>query len=160
MTSIKSIDQKEIIGIIDYLSYKIQRSKSKSLYTPHVIVTLAKGGLIPARLLAKSLNINIILSYGISFYDDNNIKTNSPVVYQDLISSKEILQNKDILIVDDIIDSGDSIHHCIEHLTKDLNINRKNIRVCGIFKKDYSWLTPDYYFGIVDYKTWIHFPWE
>jgi len=161
MKTVRTIDQKEITGIIDYLSHNILHSKLyNGSFNPQIIVTLAKGGFIPARILAKSLNINTILSYGISFYDKNNVKTENPIVYQDLTSCKEFLQDKNILIVDDIADSGHSINNCVKHLMCDIGVKNENIRTCCIFKKDRSSVTPHYYFDSVDYDTWINFPWE
>ncbi len=155
MKAIKTIDQKEINGIIDYLAHKITHQS----WRPDIIVTMAKGGLIPSRLLAKKLGINRILSYGISFYDDYDQKVDVPIVYQDLKSSKRLLMDKNILLVDDIADTGDSLIYCIDHLIE-LNVGRDNIKTCSLFKKRGSRIIPTFYFSDVENDVWVVMPWE
>lgn len=158
MKSIKNIDQKEITGIIDYLAHTINHTPDG--WHPDVIITMAKGGLIPARLLAKCLNINRIFSYGISFYDDNDQKVDKPIVYQDLSCCKDYLKGSvKILLVDDIADTGDSLVHCLTHLAT-LGINRENIKTCSLFYKERSYIVPDYTFGVLDNGLWVVHPWE
>lgn len=177
MNKIKTINQKELTGIIDYLSHKITHQDWK----PDVIVTMAKGGLIPARLIARKLNIKKILSFGISFYDNDDKKVDVPIIYQRLDECKDLLKGKNILLVDDIADTGDSLKYCIEHL-KELGIvghdigttlypddehlhlvsykSHRNYRTCSLFYKPKSKIIPDFSFGEIDSDIWAYFPWE
>jgi hypothetical protein len=164
MKSVKTIDQKEVTGMIDYLAHAIHHQEWK----PDVIVTMSKGGLIPSRLLAKKLNIKMILSYGISYYDENDKKTKEPVIYQGLNGSREFLRGKNILLVDDIVDTGDSLKHCIEHLcdlkvAKPDSLHRGSSRVyrtCSLYYKTQSCIHPDFTFDELNDDVWLIFPWE
>lgn len=153
MKNLKTYTQTEINGIVDYLSHEIRPWK------PNIIVALAKGGLIPARLIARNLNISKILSYGVSFYDENDEKMDAPVVYQNLDSAKALLKpDTKILVVDDIADSGDSLVNCItylKHVTK-----AENIKTCALFTKPRSKHKPIYSFDEVDNESWVVYPWE
>ena len=155
MKTIRTIDQKEINGIIDFLAHTINESKWK----PDIIVTMAKGGLIPARLLAKRLSVSKILSFGVSFYDESDEKTAVPVLYQSLESSLNFLKGADILVVDDIADTGDSIRCCVKHLI-DLGVDVNAIRTCCLFRKEKSSIGPSFYFSDVADDVWVYFPWE
>lgn len=156
MKEIKKIDQNELNGIIDYLAYAI---KSHQDWHPDIIVTMAKGGLIPSRLLAKALNISRILSYGISFYDENDQKEVEPVIYQGLEGCKKYILNKKILLVDDIADTGESFMSCKDHLIE-LGVYRDNIRSCSLYYKKQSRIKPTYYFSVLNDDVWAYFPWE
>ena len=156
MKEIKTIDQKDLAGIIDYLAHKI---RSDRVWQPNIVITMAKGGLIPARLLAKTLGITRILSYGISFYDENDQKTVDPVIYQGLEGCEPYLKDKNILLVDDISDTGESFRSCITHL-KDMGVYHKNIRSSSLFYKKRGSYIPTYNFGVLNDDIWAHFPWE
>lgn len=156
MNEIKTIDQKELAGIIDYLAHAI---KSHQDWQPTVIVTMAKGGLIPARLLSKALNISRIFSYGINFYNEKDQKEVEPVIYQGLTGCEVYLKNKNILLVDDISDTGESFMSCIDHL-KDMGVYHKNVRTCSLFYKKRSRVHPFYNFGMLNDDIWVCFPWE
>jgi hypoxanthine phosphoribosyltransferase len=57
-----------------------------------------------------------------------------------------------ILIIDDVIDTGDTIRAVKRR------IKRTNIGVAVIFKKPWSRVQPDYYVAQTD--RWVVFPWE
>lgn len=156
MNEIKTIDQKELNGIIDYLAHAVKADQD---WQPDIIVTMAKGGLIPSRLLAKALNISRILSYGISFYNENDQKEVDPVIYQGLSDCKKYLVNKKILLVDDISDTGESFMSCMEHL-KELGVYRDSIRSCSLYYKKQSRIKPTYCFSVLNNDVWVYFPWE
>lgn len=153
MKSLKTYTQTDINGIIDYLSHEIRSWK------PDIIVALAKGGIIPARLIARNLNISKILSYGVSFYDENDNKLDKPIVYQNLDSAKDLLKpDTKILVVDDIADSGDSLVNCLTYLK--YITKSENVKSCALFTKPRSKVKPEYTFDEVDNDTWIVYPWE
>lgn len=155
MKTLKTLTQTEINGIIDYLSHSLRHWK------PDIIIAIAKGGLIPARLIARRLSVSKILSFGISFYDNNDVKMDSPIIYQSLNDCKHLLTpDTKILIVDDIADTGESIVACVNHLYKDLGIPGTNVKTCCMFYKPQSYVIPGYYFDAVDPETWVTFVWE
>jgi hypothetical protein len=117
------------------------------------IVGIAKGGLIPARLLAQKLGVKHIYSIGISFYNDENNAT-EPKIYQELPKfDKEDM----VLIVDDILDSGIT-----------LKITQRHTRIKGAYNiwtsvlnmKENHGLTPDFFGSIIDKNQWQVYYWE
>ena len=110
---------------IDHLSQIIKHGGIKY----DIILALSGGGLIPARLLRTCIDIPIF-SVGISFYI-NDQKQDSPIIFQWLrdVEIKNIIQKKqNILIVDDLDDTRDTLLHIIKTLNED-GINNKQIDV-------------------------------
>jgi hypoxanthine phosphoribosyltransferase len=123
-------------------------------YNPNKIVTLAKGGLIPSRLLARELKINEIYSVGLSCYEDKSMRTQVHI-YQPLSCTFKF--NDKILVVDDIIDTGESIK-ALERFLKLRNVI--DYKICSIIYKKKALITPDYYAKVVPDNQWVVFPWE
>lgn len=116
------------------------------------ILAVARGGLIPGSMLANRLKIPLIYSIQIKSYCDQaqtEISICSEPHWADL-------QNKRILVVDDLIDEGKTID-CLIKLLKSHQITQYRIAVL-IDKQKTSLVTPDYYSRVV--KSWIAFFWE
>ena len=142
----------EINTFIDILVENILKKIGK----PDHIIALAKGGFIPARILAKHLDVKRIYSYGISFYNDKDKKMKTPVVYQN-VDLSSIKKSDKILIVDDIVDSGLSLkwlHTALEWQ------GYSKYKSCSIYVKPQSIIKPDIFAVEVDNKIWVQFPWE
>jgi len=143
----------EIEQHIDDLVYKINKDKIKF----SKIVTLTKGGLIPARLVAKALDIDEIYVMGIKLYTPQNTTRTEPIIYQRL--DGDFKQYDKILIIDDIIDTGESVNY-VKHYIMNMEHKCHNIKIGSVFYKKISKVIPDYYGKIVDDNEWVVFPWE
>ena len=143
----------EIEQHINDLVYKIKESKNR--FTK--IVTLTKGGLIPARLIARDLEIDEIYVMGIKLYTLENTATPEPIIYQRL--DGDFKQYDKILLIDDIVDSGDSIKY-VKHYIENMEHKCCNIKIASVFYKKKSKIAPDFYSKVVDNEEWVVFPWE
>lgn len=121
-------------------------------FQPDIIIGIARGGWIPARLLSDLLGVNNISSIKVEFYLDVEKTRKKPVLIQKLPIR---ISNKKVLLVDDVADTGMSLQ-----LAKTYLLSYKNIelRIATIYKKPKSRIEPDYYEKIT--KNWIVFPWE
>ncbi len=128
-----------------------QRTKSDG-FQPNIIVGVARGGWVPARLLADFLEIDDLTNLGISFYEDIASTKKRPSITQPVTAK---LAGKLVLMVDDVADSGESLRIGRDHLTR---LNPLGLKIATIFKKPWSIVTPDYYTNETD--AWIIFPWE
>lgn len=116
------------------------------------ILAVARGGSIIGTLLSYQLNIPIRY-VGISSYDGDK-KTNELKFTQ----HAEIGDYKNILVVDDIIDSGDTINYI------------KNIIEFNSFDKRFTYATMyavtdkqdmvGFKIAVKQQNEWIEFPWE
>ena len=85
------------------------------------------------------------------FYEYSKKKRNKPKITQPISTS---IEDKIILLIDDVADSGKSLHLVYNHLLK----KAREIRTLTIFYKPWSCLLPDYY--LRETRAWIVFPWE
>lgn len=115
------------------------------------IIALARGGMILGQLIAYALDIRDIQTLKIESYDDE--KKRDCVTITNTCSLKE---GAKVLIVDDIVDSGDTLKKVIEQL------NEKHLHVklmsASIFYKKSALIEPD--FKVKEAKEWIDFFWE
>ncbi len=121
-------------------------------YTPDMIVGIARGGWVVARLFSDLLDINDLASVKISFYKGIDDKQKKPIIVQPVSESPK---GKNVLIVDDVADSGESLLLAKKHL---LENGARSIRIATIHKKPWSKVVPDYYISCTE--SWILYPWE
>ena len=165
MTKKIFIDFKQIKNDIKILANEIIHSK----FNYQVIIAITGGGLVPARLLRNYLNIPIFC-VNIKYYDKNDNILKNPVIVQWLSKSEiNYLQHKNVLIVDDLNDTGSTIDLVVNLLTKTytskmkpINCNHLGLAVLYDKIKNKNKLNK----SISYYKTkdiddnWVVFPWE
>lgn len=116
------------------------------------IVTLAKGGWPMTRSMVDFLGVDKVASIGVKFYRGIYKKLSKPEIYQDL---PEPIKGENILLFDDVADSGGSLEFVQDHLqTK----GSHTITTATLFYKPWSTFKPDY-FG-ASTKAWIIFPYD
>ncbi|WP_297477580.1 phosphoribosyltransferase [Thermococcus sp.] len=122
-------------------------------WEPDVIVGLARGGWVAARLYCDYLGVKDLVSlkvehWGVTATPDGKAKLK--------YSSNYNLEGKKVLIVDDISDTGESLT-----LAKNYVESRKpaEIRVATLLTIRGSRFKPDYYGEEIDW-AWIVFPWN
>ncbi len=109
------------------------------------IVGIARGGLIPAAIIARELNIRLVDTICIASYD------------HDQQGEAKILKavsgdNSDLLVVDDLVDTG---------VTAD--IARKLLpaaTMAAVYAKPAGMQSADYWQREFSQDTWLHFPWD
>jgi hypoxanthine phosphoribosyltransferase len=121
-------------------------------FEPDLIVGIARGGWVPARLLSDFLDNPNITSIKVEFYLDIGKTKNEPTITQDIQVS---VNGKKILLVDDVADTGKSLMLVKNHLK---NMGASEIRIACIYFKPWSIVKPDYY--VRETEAWIIFPHE
>ncbi|MBY8999828.1 MAG: phosphoribosyltransferase [Candidatus Heimdallarchaeota archaeon] len=121
-------------------------------YFPEIIVGIARGGWIPARLLADFYGNRRTANIKIEFYDNTSRATENPIITQEI---SENVEGKAILIVDDVADSGKSLEAAIEHIKSK---KPKEIKSATLYYKKHSIIKPNYF--IKETQAWIVYPWE
>jgi hypoxanthine phosphoribosyltransferase len=117
-----------------------------------VIIGISRGGWVPARLLSDILGNDDVDTVRVKFYKSVGQTAKRPEI---LLSTQIDIEGKDVLLVDDIADTGESLIATVEHL-KEKNV--KNIFVATLVKKPQSKLTPDLF--VRETPDWVIFPWE
>jgi hypoxanthine phosphoribosyltransferase len=124
----------------------------RSGFKPDLIVGIARGGWIPARLLSDFLSNPNIASIKVEFYVGIGETMNEPVVTQDIPVD---VRNLKVLVVDDVADTGKSLKLVKEKLE---SMGAREVKVATIYYKPWSIFKPDFYVKTTD--AWIIFPHE
>ena len=127
------------------------------------IVCLAKGGLrvgdILCRIFDKPLAILSTSSYS-SFSAENNPPTRSKIIFSEHLSMTYSNLKGNILLVDDLVDSGISLQESIQWLQTRYGTEIREIKTAVIWYKGCSVISPDYYVDYLTDNPWIHQPFE
>lgn len=117
-----------------------------------VIVALAKGGWPIGRIFADVLGVRRGLSLGLQTY--TGIDTHAePKIYQEIAA--ESVAGKNVLITDDVADSGVSLQFAVQYL---LTLGAAEVTTATCFYKPHSQVVPDFYGA--ETSDWIIFPFE
>ncbi len=137
---------------IERLSYKIAEQIIDKGVEVDTVIAILRGGWIPARIIADLLGIERIGVLGIKFYKSIETRKEQPIIIYPLILD---ITNKNVLLVDDVADTGKSLSIAME-MTR--LYGPRNIYTATLYVKPTTILTPDFYAEITD--AWIIFPWE
>ncbi len=137
--------------IYDMLLAQAQKIQGDG-YKPDIIVGIARGGLVPSRILADLLETRGFAIITIEYYVGIGQKNKEPVLKQCLHTQ---LPDKKVLLVDDVSDGGRSLQLAKKHLQEQ---GAKEIRIATVYCKPGTITLPDYFEK--ETSHWIVFPWE
>ena len=155
MTALSTHKQSKLLYSWQDFDYDIRiliNQINESLWIPDYIVGVKRGGLIPAIKLSHYFNKPLIMmSCQLRDSTDNEVR---------LYEVEEIHETKNILIVDDICDSGLTFTKII----REFHVKGHNsVRTCSLFYNTEQSFVVDYNSRSLDRsqdKQWIVFPWE
>ena len=121
------LTEKEVNGRINEVAAMINKDyEGKEIH----LICILKGGVFFTCELAKRLTIPVSLEFmSVSSYGDDTKSSGVVRIIKDL---DEPLQGKDVLIVEDIIDSGRTLSYLIEVLKQR---GPKSIKLCTLLDK-------------------------
>jgi hypoxanthine phosphoribosyltransferase len=131
----------------------VNEIKKQVKTAPDIIVSVGKGGAIPGVILAESYGVNN-LNIGLKSYDKQD--RGKIHEYQSL-PDNESLKDMNILLVDDIADSGSTFTYTLNRLKGHFC---DKVQTASVFYKPCSKFKPHYIGLEVDADTWIVQPWE
>lgn len=137
---------------LDELTLQIAKQIKASAENFDLVVALAKGAWPMSRSLVDYSQIKELASLGVKFYKGINKRLDKPEIYQELPTS---VKDKDILIFDDVADTGESLNFAKNYL---LQKGAKKVKVASLLYKPWSVVEPDYYGATTE--AWIIFPFE
>ncbi len=126
--------------------------KIKKNFKFECIVSICRGGWIPARIISDLSNVKNVGSMRIESYDV--IYKGEAKITQDVSID---VKDKNVLLVDDIADTGDSLMLAKEYLLKKFP---KGLMTATLHYKLASKIKPDFFVEEADADTWIIYPWE
>ena len=124
-------------------------------YEPEVIVALARGGWFAGRCLCDFLGLDDLASLKVEHYVGTAEKTGEPVVRYPMPEGS--VAGKQVLVVDDIADTGGSIRRAEEYVEErePAEVRTATLQLLGT-----SSFEPDYVGERLDEWAWIVYPWN
>jgi hypoxanthine phosphoribosyltransferase len=120
-----------------------------------VMLAITRGALVPAGMLAYRLGIRNILVAAVAYYDDTGQPSPSPTFLQ--FPADPLLRGKRVLIVDEVWDSGTTIHAVTERVRQAGGIPTTAVLH---YKPVHSVVPqePDHY--VVETSAWVVYPFK
>lgn len=132
---------------------QIAKEVHQSGFDPEIIVSVARGGLLPAGAIAYALDQKSMLVMNVEFYTGVGATLLDPRLV-DPVPDNAGLEGKRVLIVDDVADSGRTLQfvkELCEGYAAEVKIAVLYEKPRSIVKCEYIWKTTD---------KWIAFPWS
>ena len=139
------------------LFYKLARQVAKqissSCYEPDIIVGLARGGWVLARVLCDFVGVKDLVSlkvehWGVTATPDGTAKLKYPLNVD--------LTGKNVLVVDDITDTGESMLVAVDYIK---SLKPSQVRTAALQHITSAKFKPDFVGEEIPWR-WVIFPWN
>jgi len=135
------------------LSKHVAKKINSSGYKPDLIIGLARGGWILARVLCDLVNVKDLVSlkvehWGVTATLDRKAKLKYPFNID--------LTGKSVLVVDDITDTGESMQIAVDYIQ---SLNPYELKTATLRYIESSKFVPDYFAEEIAWR-WVIFPWN
>ena len=124
-------------------------------FEPDVVVALARGGWFAGRCLCDFLGLDDLTSLKMEHYVGTAQKSGDPQVRYPMPEGS--VAGKDVLIIDDIADTGGSISRAHEYVT---DREPGEVRTATLQLLGTSSFEPDFVGERLDEWAWIVYPWN
>lgn len=124
---------------------EIEELSKKVNYTPDIVVGIVRGGIVPARVLASKLKVKDMYCLTVKKLG-NERKIGNEIV--------ESIKGKRILLVEDMIETGNSLIIAKKYLEDKEAI----VKTACLYTMPRSEVNPDYFLRQIN--NIVHFPWE
>ncbi|MFH0818831.1 MAG: phosphoribosyltransferase family protein [Patescibacteria group bacterium] len=132
------ISWEQYLKLIEKLLEEIKIKK----YAPQQIICIARGGLIPGEIMARSLRLPLAVFFASSYADGSTRP--AKIVFSKYISCLDELKKENILLVDDMADSGVTLQEAKVWLNEKFGIKSAHIRTAVLWQKQSSCHQPDF----------------
>ena len=110
------------------------------------IVAVSRGGLVPAAILARELDIRVVDSICVSSYDYDQQRELK------ILKDASLADSPRLLIVDDLVDTGETAKALREHFPTACFVT--------VYAKPQGKPLVDHYVTDIEQDTWIQLPWD
>ncbi len=138
---------------VSQLAYRLAERILDAEYRPDLVVAIARGGYVPARLLCDFLHLYDLTSIRVEHYQAGAQKRRSARLKYPLVAE---VVNKRVLIVDDVCDSGETYRVALEHIAA---LNPSDIQTAALHYKQGASFVPDYFEHEIARWRWLIYPW-
>ncbi|WP_144902368.1 phosphoribosyltransferase [Halobellus captivus] len=124
-------------------------------FEPDVVVALARGGWFAGRCICDFLGLDDLTSLKMEHYVGTAQKAGEPEVRYPMPEGS--VEGKDVLIIDDIADTGGSIERAYEYVT---DREAGEVQTATLQLLQTSEFEPDFVGERLEEWTWIVYPWN
>ena len=124
-------------------------------FEPDVVVALARGGWFAGRCLCDFLGLDDLTSLKMEHYVGAGVKTDEPQVRYPMPEGS--VQAKDVLVIDDIADTGGSISRAHGYVTER---DAASVRTATLQLLATSEFEPEFVGERLETWTWVVYPWN
>ncbi len=124
-------------------------------FEPDVVVALARGGWFAGRCLCDFLGLDDLASLKMEHYVGTGVKADEPQVRYPMPDGS--VEGKNVLIIDDIADTGGSIRRANEYVNER---NPGDVRTATLQLLTTSEFEPEFVGETLDQWTWVVYPWN
>ena len=116
------------------------------------IVCITRGGLVPAAIVARELDLRMIETICIASYTDDNAQSELQIIkgVDSIVTGTE--GGKGVLVLDDLVDTGKTVRVVRDMLP--------NAHFATVYAKPLGRPIVDTFVTEVSQDTWIYFPWD
>jgi len=146
MPNFRYISWPEYGNLAEALAEKVRAKGNKY----DLVVGIARGGIPVAMVVSDHLNVKVDF-VNVKSYSDIGKRTPPKI----LSTLTEAIQGEDILLVDDLVDQGDTLTLMKGYLSEQ---KPRTVETAVLFKKPWSKTQPDYF--LEEVSEWVVFPFE
>lgn len=132
---------------------ELAESVATSGWIPDLVVAVARGGLTVAGAVSYALGVKNCGAINVEFYTGVDTRLDVPVVLPPSLNLVDVT-NLDVLVVDDVADTGHTLRLVREVLAEHV----AEVRTAVLYHKPQSVIVPDFAWKRTD--AWINFPWS
>ena len=141
----------EYFNLIDTLVSKIKDFRGCDF---NCVIGLLRGGYVPSEAISRCLEIPLVIAK-LSSYND---KVQGEIELCDEIINKDLIRGN-VLIVDDLIDSGNTLKFFVNYIKEHYNVD--SVMTAVLWNKEVKRdIEPDFYSTLVPGNEWIVQPLE
>jgi hypothetical protein len=139
---------------LEALVWDVYLSLNEAGYNPDVIIAVARGGLVPARILLDYLQKKHICTFQMGHLTGDMTITEKPVLIYPLPEVN--LTDKKVLVVDDVSDEGMTMKAVVNYLSSKVG----DIKTAVLVSKKDSKFKADFCPKVIEDWRWVLFPWS
>ncbi|MDL5361731.1 phosphoribosyltransferase [Halalkalicoccus sp. NIPERK01] len=140
-----------IYGLCRTVSTEVKRSE----FEPDVIVALARGGWFAGRCICDFLGLDDLTSLKMEHYVGTAQKSGEPQIRYPMPEGS--VRGKNVLVIDDIADTGGSIERAQEYVTER---EAGAVRTATLQLLQTSEFEPDFVGERLEEWAWVVYPWN
>lgn len=140
-----------------YYSYELFKNDTQILvdkcrdFEPEILLAVARGGLTLSHLMAQALDMRNLYTLN-SIHYEGELKLDTFNIF----NIPDLSHAKKVLIIDDIVDSGETMREIIRILKE--KFPNVQFKLATLFYKKTAVIQPD--FSVREANEWIDFFWE